>query len=114
MKGIARDIGEMKISLKPSTKPVKQRPHILNPRYKEKVNEEIDCMLKAGVIKPIQELEWISPMVVQDKKTWGIRICVDQRKMNDTFLHDPFPMPFTYEVLGNLGVQEAYSFIDGF
>jgi hypothetical protein len=34
--------------------------------------------------------------------------------MNGVYLHDPFPNPFTYEVLENVGGQEAYSFNDGF
>jgi len=29
-------------------------------------------------------------------------------------VHDPFPTPFTDEVLDNLGGQESYSFTDGF
>jgi hypothetical protein len=29
-------------------------------------------------------------------------------------LHDPFPTPFTDEVLHNVGGQEVYSFTDGF
>jgi hypothetical protein len=82
--------------------------------YKKKVKEEIDRMLEDGIIEPVTESEWISPMVVQDKKTRGIRICVDLRKLNDAFLHDPFPTPFTDEVLENVGGQEAYSFTDGF
>jgi hypothetical protein len=71
-------------------------------------------MIEAGIIEPVEELEWISPMVVQDKKQGGIRICIDLRKLNDACLHDPFPTPFTYEVLENVGGHEAYSFIDGF
>ena len=35
------------------------------------------------------------------------------RKLNDAFLHDPFPTPFTDEVLENVGGLEAYSFTDG-
>ena len=53
-------------------------------------------------------------MVVQEKKQGGIRICVDLRKLDDAFLHDPFPTPFTYEVLDNVGGWEAYSFTDRF
>ena len=50
-------------------------------------------------------------MVVQDKKTKGeIRICVDLRMFNDASIHDPFPTPFTDEVLNNVGGQEVYSF----
>jgi len=48
-------------------------------------------------------------MVVQEKKMKGeIRIYVDLRKLNDACVHDPFPTPFTDEVLENVGGQEAY------
>jgi hypothetical protein len=53
-------------------------------------------------------------MVVQEKKTGGIRICVDVRNLNDACLRDPFPTPFTYEVLDNVGRHEVYSSTDGF
>ena len=66
------------------------------------------------MIEPVEEWEWISPMVVQDKKTGEVRICVDLRKVNDTCLHDPFPTSFINEVLEGVGGQEVYSFTDGF
>ena len=53
-------------------------------------------------------------MVVQDKNTGEICICVDLRKLNNACLHDPFPTPFTDEVLEGVGGQEMYSFTDGF
>jgi hypothetical protein len=69
MKGIKGPMGEMKIPLRLDTRPIKQRPYILNPKYKQKVRIELDRMLEARIIEPIEESEWISPMVVQDKKT---------------------------------------------
>ena len=54
-------------------------------------------------------------IVVKDKKILGeVRICVDLKKLNDAFLHDPFPTPFIDEVLENVGGQEMYSLTDGF
>jgi hypothetical protein len=100
--------------LKPYVRPFKQRPYILNPKYKQKINIELDRMLEVGMIEPMEESEWISPMVVQDKKIEEIKICVDLRKTNDVCLHDPFPTPFTEEVLDNVRGQEVYSFTDGF
>jgi hypothetical protein len=114
MKGIKALMGEMKIPLKPDARLVKQIPYRLNPKYKEKVKIELDRMLEAEIIEPTEESEWISPMVVQDKKTIEIKICVDLRKMNDACFHDPFPTRFTDEVLDNVGRQEVYSFTDGF
>jgi hypothetical protein len=86
----------------------------MNMLYNHKVKEKIDRMLEVGIIEHVQELEWMSPMVVQDKKAGGIKICVDLRNLNDACLHNPFPTHFINEVLENLGGQEAYSFTDGF
>jgi len=47
----------MKITLKPITKPVKQIPYRLNPKYKEKVCLELDEMLMAGIIEPVEEFD---------------------------------------------------------
>ena len=101
--------------MKEDARPVKQRPYRLNSRYKEKVKDEIDKMLAAGIIEPVEESEWVSPMVVQEKKTKGdIRIYVDLHKLNNASLYDPFPTPFNDEVLDNMGGQEVYSFTDVF
>ena len=71
-------------------------------------------MLDDGIIESIEESEWISPMVVQDKRIGEVQICVDLRKLNDSYMHDPFLAPFTDEVLEGVGSQEMYSFTDGF
>lgn len=71
MKGIVGDLGVMKIPLQPDVKPVKQRPYRLNPKYKEKVRKERDKIIEARIIEPMEESEWVSPMVVQEKKTQG-------------------------------------------
>jgi hypothetical protein len=107
MKGIIGEMGEMKIPLKPEARPARQIPYRLNPIYKQKVKAEIDRMLEDGIIEPMEEFEWIRPMIVQDKKWGGIWIYVDLRKLNDSCLHVPFPTPFTDEVLENVGGQEG-------
>lgn len=115
MKGMRGDLGVMRIPLKEGVKPIKQCPYRLNPHYKQKVKQELNKMIVVGIIEAVEESEWISPRVIQDKKEKGeIIICVDLRKLNDTSLHDPFPTPFTDEVLDNVGGQEVYPFIDGF
>lgn len=64
LKGIIGDLAMMKITLKPNAKPVKQQPYSLNPKYKEKVRDELDKMLAAGIIEPVKESDWVSPIVV--------------------------------------------------
>jgi hypothetical protein len=68
MKGIAIDLGEMNIPLKPEARLVRQRPYRLNPVYKKKVKAEIAKMLEARIIEPMEESKWVSPMVVQENK----------------------------------------------
>ena len=115
MKGIVRDLGEMKIPLNSDAKPIKHRPYRLNPQYKEKVKVELDRMLDAGIIEPVEESEWIIPIAVQEKNDNSeLIICVDLRKLNDACLHDPFLTPFTDEALECVRGQDIYSFINGF
>jgi hypothetical protein len=45
----------MNIPLKPYERPVKQRSYRLNPKYKQKVNIELDRMLEAGIIETVEE-----------------------------------------------------------
>ena len=53
--------------------------------------------------------------MIQDKKAIGeVRIRVDLRKLNHACLHDPFPTPFTDEVLESIDRKEMYSFTYGF
>jgi hypothetical protein len=114
MKGISGELGEMKILLRAKARPIRQQPYRLNPIYKKNVKAKIDKMFEDGIIEHVEESEWVILKVVQEKKQGGIIIFIDLRKLNDACLHDPFPTPFTDEVLDNVGGQEAFSFTDGF
>ena len=61
-------MGEMRITLKLNARPVKHRPYRMNPRIKEKFKAEIEEMLKEGLIFTVEEVEWVSPIVIQNKK----------------------------------------------
>ena len=57
-------------------------------------------MMDAGIIELVKESEWISPMVVKDNMIGKqVCICIELRKLNDAFLHDPFLTPFIDDVL---------------
>lgn len=115
LKEIVGDLGVMKINLKPYVKLVKQCPYRLKPKYKEMVWEELDKILAAKIIKPVEESKWFSPMVVQEKKTKSDnKICIDLKKLNDACVHGPFPASFTDEFLKNFDGHKPYSFTDGF
>ena len=64
LKGIIGDLRVMKITLKSNVKPMKQRAYRLNPKYKENVCLELEKMLAVGIIEPVEDSDWVSPMVV--------------------------------------------------
>ena len=53
LKGLVHKMGEMKIDTKPDVQLVKKRPYKLAHKYKEIVKKEIDNMLAASIIYPI-------------------------------------------------------------
>ena len=116
LKGLVHEMGEMKIDIKPEARSIKKRPYKLAHKYKEIVKKEIDNMLTAGIIYPIDQLEWQIPMVFQPKKhdPKKLRICVDFRELNKVTLTDPFPTPYADEILNEVTGHECYSFTDGF
>ena len=80
------------------------------------MKREIDNMLAAWIIYPIDQSKWEIPMVVQPKKHNPIklRICVDFWELNKDTLTYPFPTPFLDEILNEVTRHECYSFTDGF
>ena len=53
LKGLVKEMGEMMIDIKPEARPIKKRPYKLAHKYKEIVKKEINNMLKARIIYPI-------------------------------------------------------------
>ncbi len=62
----------------------------------------------------MEEATRLSPIVVVPRKNGKIKICEDLKKLNVVTKKDPFPLPFTYEVLNTMAWCEAYSFLDGY
>lgn len=119
LRGIPSKLGEHQIDLIPGATPVRQRQYRLNPKYSLMVKEEIDRLLEAGFIYPVNNSEWVSPIVVVPKKTGAdgkvkIRVCQDFRKLNAATKKDYFPLPFTDITLDHVAGQKLYSFLDGF
>jgi hypothetical protein len=51
---------------------------------------------------------------VVSKKNGKLKICKDFIKLNTTTKKDPYPLPFTNEVLNTIEGYETYSFLDGY
>ena len=86
----------------------------MNPNYAKAVKEDLEKLLKAGFIEPVDQATWLSPIVVVPKKNGKLKICVNFRRLIAATKKDPYPLPFTDEVLDTVIGYAAYSFIDCF
>jgi hypothetical protein len=54
----------------------------------------VDQLLQAGFIQPCRYADWVSNIVLVEKKNTGkIWICVDFRNLNRATPKDEYPMP---------------------
>ena len=60
MKGISPDVITHKLHVNPNDKPVKQNPQRTVPYHDQAVNEEVERLLEADVIREVQFPEWLS------------------------------------------------------
>lgn len=77
---IPSKLGDYRIDLVDGASPISLRQYRLNPKYSLIEKEEIDRLLEAGFIYPVNNTEWVSPIVVVPKKTEAdgkvkIRVC---------------------------------------
>ncbi|CAF0818248.1 unnamed protein product [Brachionus calyciflorus] len=58
----------------------------------EQIKKQLDELLEAGIIEPSNS-EWATALVPIKKKTGGIRLCIQYRKLNQVTKKDSFPIP---------------------
>ncbi|KAK4408079.1 Transposon Ty3-G Gag-Pol polyprotein [Sesamum angolense] len=57
------------------------------------IKKEVDKMLKAGYIRPVQYPEWLANVVLVPKANGKWRLCIDFTNLNKACPKDPFPLP---------------------
>lgn len=91
--------------------PVFQHPYRAGPASRRVEQEEVDRMLKMGVIEP-SSAEWASPVVLIPKPDGSTRFCLDYRKLKALTARDVYPLPRMYEYLDLLGEAKYFSTLD--
>ena len=93
------------------THPVRQRYRRLPPSQYEQVRQHIQELLANGVIRPSAS-PYASPIVLVQKKSGELRMCVDYRQLNARTLKDAYPLPRIEESLDALGGARFFSTLD--
>ncbi|GKA79125.1 reverse transcriptase domain-containing protein [Tanacetum coccineum] len=116
----------------PKIHDVVQHQRRVNPKIHDVIKKEVEKLLEAGLIYPISDSPWVSPIHCVPKKggmtvvvneeneliptrlVTGWRVCIDYRKLNEATRKDHFPLPFMDQMLERLAGNEYYCFLDGF
>ncbi|KAL5570007.1 hypothetical protein UlMin_026582 [Ulmus minor] len=99
IKGISPSICMHKILMEETYKPLVQPQRRLNPSMQEVVKKEVVKLMDAGIIYPISDSSWVSPVQVVPKKGG---------------MTDHFPLPFIDQMVERLSGHEYYCFLDGY
>ncbi|UYV68065.1 hypothetical protein LAZ67_5002947, partial [Cordylochernes scorpioides] len=92
-------------------KPIKHKPYRVSAKEREIIKEQIDEMLRDGIIRPSSS-PWSFPVILVKKRDGKYRFCVDYRKLNDVTVKDVYPIPRIDEVLDTLQGSKYFSAID--
>jgi len=132
LKGISQAYCMHQIHMEADFKPVAQPQRRLNPSMKEVVKKEVQKLLEAGMIYPILDSAWLSPVQTVPKKSsvtvihnekneliptrtvTGWKMCIDYRKLNQATSKDHFPLPFMDQMLERLARKAYYCFLNGY
>nr|GFA91578.1 reverse transcriptase domain-containing protein [Tanacetum cinerariifolium] len=132
IQGINPEFCTHKILMKEDYKPTVQHKRRVNPKIHDVIKKEVKKFLDAGLIYPISDSPWVSPIHCVHKKggftvieneeneliptrlVTGWRVCIDYRKLNEATRKDHFPLLFMDQMLERLAGNEFYCFLDGF
>jgi len=78
------------------------------------IEREVKKLLDAKIIVPLRYSEWVENLVPVRKKNGEVRLYVDFRNLNWSFLKDNYPFPKMDQVLEKLVGVNRMSMIDGF
>nr|GEU57241.1 DNA-directed DNA polymerase [Tanacetum cinerariifolium] len=132
IKGIDPEFCSHKILLEEDFSPKVQSQRRVNPKIHDVIKKEVEKLLDVGLIYPISDSPWVSPIhcvpkkggmsvikndeneLVSTRLVTGWRVCIDYRKLNEAAPKDHFPLPFMDQMLERLAGNEYYCFLDGF
>ena len=114
MPGLDPGLVAYSLNVDPQAKPVAQPARIFHIEIEGQIVKEVQKLLAAGFIKPIQHPRWISKIVPVKKKNGQIRCCVDFRNLNKACPKDEFPLLNMDLLIDSVAGSTLFSFMDGF
>ncbi|XP_026327853.1 uncharacterized protein K02A2.6-like [Hyposmocoma kahamanoa] len=104
---------KIKLLLKDNAKPVFCKARPVAFALRDKVNHEIDRLVRLGIIEPVEHSEYASPIVPVLKKNGSVRLCADySRTINKQLQVEKYPLPTTSELFSKIHGGQHFSKLD--
>jgi len=100
LKGIPPKIAQHRIELNTTVPRVHQARYRLNPNYVAIVKKDIDKLLTIGFIKLVEEVTWLSSIMVVPQKEWETKNLWISKSST-------WQLPFTNEVINTFVRHEV-------
>ncbi|XP_072022131.1 uncharacterized protein [Amphiura filiformis] len=104
------NLGEHEIKLI-DEEPVKRKPYPIPHALRDKVKEEVQTMLKMGIIERSNS-PYASPLVICKKSDGSDRYCIDMRLINQKTIFDAEPIADQEEIFAKLATDHYFTKID--
>lgn len=103
---------KVKLHLKPNTVPLNHKARLVPFSMKSKVEGEIDCLVKEGILEPVEFSDW-GTSIVAIPKQGTLQICGDfSVTLNPALIADRYPLPTIDNILAQLGGKSYISKVD--
>ena len=105
--------GQYKIKVDPDVDPVIEPPQRIPFALKSKVKAELDRMEKLNVIQKVSyPTDWVSNIVVVEKKQGSIRLCLDPKNLNWAIKREHFHLPTIEDIMARMPNAKVFSKLD--
>lgn len=103
----------VELVLKENVKPIFCKPHNVPFALRPAVERELDSLVENGVIYPVTQSEWATPVVVVPKADNSVRICGNFKiTLNQCLRTDHYPLPNPDEIFAQIAGAKFFSKID--
>jgi hypothetical protein len=111
--GYGKMAGTVHLDADPAVPPVRMPLRKLPIAIKEKVENELRNLQREEIIAPVTEpTDWISALLVVNKSSGGVRLCIDPKPLNKALRRDHYPMPTIEDILPELAKAKVFSTVD--
>jgi hypothetical protein len=93
MPGISREVIEHKLDIDLAFKPIKQKERRHTSERRETIRLEVNKLLEAGFIRPVDYPSWLANPVLVEKPHKSWRMCIDYTSLNKACPKDEYPCP---------------------